>query len=153
MQNKPQPEWASKITLNMVISLLTTLSWGFMMYVVASCISQLKWNYFTGRHRLFDFEVFDQASRGPMGAANFLARIPPSIASLGSLLTITALAISPFSQRVAKYRTEDVFKDDRGASFGVALEYTGTVNNGGDAPLSSSIDWKLQGGRAFTIWI
>lgn len=110
-----------------------------MMYVIASCVSQLKWNYFTGRHGLFDFEVFDQASRA-------LARIPPSIASLGSLLTITALAISPSSQQAAKYRTEDVSKDDRGASFGVALKYTGTVNNGGDAPLSSSIDWKMQGG-------
>jgi hypothetical protein len=44
-----------------------------MMMLIASCISQLKWQYFQHHsHRLNYFQIFDDASRGLWGSFTLL---------------------------------------------------------------------------------
>jgi hypothetical protein len=75
-------------------------------------MSQLKWIYFGPRgHRLMDLQIFDSASRGPLGAISLIFHIRwgATIASFRALLTILALLQDAAYQQV--YSTH--FKRDR----------------------------------------
>jgi len=57
------------VTLNSLVSLLSTVSKGWLMLVLAEAISQWKWILFSSRRRLLiDFNTIDIASRGPLGS-------------------------------------------------------------------------------------
>ena len=57
------------ITVNTLVAFLSTLARILLMIPAGASISQLKWIWFaTGTRRLFDFHVFDELSRGEVGA-------------------------------------------------------------------------------------
>ena len=61
------------ITLNVIVSALSTLSAASLMTVVESCISQGNWILFSDSpRRLYDFEIIAEASRGPWGSFRIL---------------------------------------------------------------------------------
>lgn len=61
-------EWKG-ITLNAVVSAISTASKASLLYAISELISQWKWIIFTSTRRpLMDFERVDAASRGPMGS-------------------------------------------------------------------------------------
>lgn len=65
---KPVFEW-NGITLNTVVSTLSTASKAALLHAIEELISQWKWILFTRKCRsLLDFERIDAASRGPMGS-------------------------------------------------------------------------------------
>lgn len=65
---KPVIEWKG-ITLNSVVSILSTASNAALLYAIEELISQWKWILFTRKSRpLLDFERVDAASRGPYGS-------------------------------------------------------------------------------------
>ncbi|PVH94802.1 hypothetical protein DM02DRAFT_479660, partial [Periconia macrospinosa] len=65
---KAQPEWPYGITLNSVISWLSTAIKALLMIPVAECISQLLWiSYSTCAQPLETIAKYDAASRGPWG--------------------------------------------------------------------------------------
>ncbi|KAI1363073.1 hypothetical protein F5Y08DRAFT_354771 [Xylaria arbuscula] len=100
------PQFAYGITLNAIISTLTTFSKSFLLVAVAGAISQLKWRWFQsveGR-RVIDTQLFDDASRGPWGSLILLATPSRwSLASMGAVITILALAFEPFTQQITTY--------------------------------------------------
>src|SRR5271154_2383457 len=58
------------VTLNSLVSLLSTASKAWLMVVLAETISQWKWILYSSRRRLLiDFNTIDLASRGPLGSA------------------------------------------------------------------------------------
>ncbi|KAI4943224.1 hypothetical protein J4E91_009664 [Alternaria rosae] len=64
-------------------------------------LGQLKWNWFHNSKAMWDFEIFDKASRGPLGALMLLYRTKGrSLAALGALLILLLLAIDTFFQQV-----------------------------------------------------
>jgi len=70
-------------------------------------------------------EVYDEASRGTYGAIKLLFSFRGGVlGSFGALLAITALAIGPFAQQIASYRSHMV-QSDVGASIPRAMNYTG----------------------------
>jgi hypothetical protein len=76
---KPTPKWAVtihhrsvQITINTVISLFATIMKSSLMVPVAAAISQLKWNWFYQGRPLTDFQLFDSAKGGPLGAITLL---------------------------------------------------------------------------------
>lgn len=88
---------------NTLIAIFSTLSKSAILFVISGCLGQLKWVYFEQRgQRLMDLQIFDDASRGPLGSLWLLLRIRWSaiIASCGALLTILALAQDAFYQEV-----------------------------------------------------
>ncbi|OAL00106.1 hypothetical protein IQ06DRAFT_348607 [Phaeosphaeriaceae sp. SRC1lsM3a] len=120
IQEKPLSSWQSAVSPNALISTLATISRASLMLAVAACISQLKWLYFASApHRIQNFQIFDDASRGPLGALEFLTHFSPSEAfshrSKGagwtlwaSILTILALVSDPFAQQLLSFPTRTV---------------------------------------------
>jgi hypothetical protein len=115
MQDKSLSSWHSIVSTNAVISTLATISKSSLMLAVAACISQLKWHYFeSASHSLRNIQVFDDTSRGPLGALELVTRLSPreifSRRSGGvgwtfwaSILTILAMALDPFAQQVLSF--------------------------------------------------
>lgn len=120
--------WHLSIAPNTVISVLATVSKTSLLLPVTESISQLKWLHFDKVHRLSDLDLYNRASRGPLGALFFLFRLPASLGALGAVITIVALALDPFAQQLvsfpsrqasisqtASFRTSQVYES--GASF------------------------------------
>lgn len=62
-----------KVTLNTVVSIISTAAKAPIMFIVAESISQWKWIiFFRKRHRLIGFQNMDSASRGPWGSLKLL---------------------------------------------------------------------------------
>ena len=119
--NRPIPEWPLSITLNSIISILSTIAKAALIMPVAESISQLKWVWFTRSNRLIDFQTIDGASRGPLGSIKLLKMTKcmynslyfmqgdkmlilfRNLVSLGAVVTLAALAIEPFLQQVVTY--------------------------------------------------
>lgn len=76
LDEKPYQSWRiSKvdITPNAIISFLATLNKASMLLPVAEVLVQLKWLWFQARRRrVFDLQIFDDASRGPLGSLRLL---------------------------------------------------------------------------------
>ncbi|KAK3332723.1 hypothetical protein B0T19DRAFT_482928 [Cercophora scortea] len=125
---KPLPSWPYSITLNAVIAILATVATASMGVPLSSGLGQLKWIRFKqGRAPLSDMEIFDDASRGVLGAVNLLFRARGGVSgSFGAFVMIIALLLSPFAQQIATYPTRLV-RSTVGASnwrtiaYGIAL--------------------------------
>lgn len=64
------------VTLNAIISLLSTLSKAFLAFVLTAATGQWKWILFTREPRpTFDAFTIDEASRGPLGSLAMIWRM------------------------------------------------------------------------------
>lgn len=62
---------------------------------------------------MMDMELFDLASRGPLGALQLIIRLRrPNLAFLGSLIVLVGLAIDPFTQQVVTYPYRTIVADN-----------------------------------------
>lgn len=110
--NKLTPTLPYGITLNAIIATLATTSRSMLMFAVAATVSQLKWCWYQDKRRLQDLQIFDDASRGPWGAVVLLCSQPAiSLASLGALITVLALAFDPFVQLILSYPSRAVVSE------------------------------------------
>ena len=101
--NKPLKSWPYAITINSMVSVLNTVAKSTMLLVATQAVSQLKWLWFyqPDRQPLSHIQIFDDASRGPLGAVTFLIKIiRPNLASLGALIVIISIAMDPFVQQI-----------------------------------------------------
>ncbi|PYH92403.1 hypothetical protein BO71DRAFT_420837 [Aspergillus ellipticus CBS 707.79] len=98
---RPQPSW-QYVSLNSIISWLSTLSKGSLVFAVGEMIGQLKWVWFAQQQRpLIHLRSFDSASRGPWGSLGlFWTLRARHFALLGALTIILALVFDPFSQNM-----------------------------------------------------
>ncbi|KAJ9606319.1 hypothetical protein H2200_009280 [Cladophialophora chaetospira] len=98
------------LTLNAVNTILTTVAGSSMTAFVGSALSQNMWNAFAQRQNgrgtfvtrpARDLQVFDSASRGPMGSLILLVhRRARSVAALGALVTVLNLGFATFTQQL-----------------------------------------------------
>ena len=80
-----------------------------------------------------DLQIFDDASRGPLGAISLIVRIRwgATIASFGALLTILALAQDAFYQQIYSTYTNDTIQQGHVASIAVTRCHdSGTLDSG-----------------------
>ncbi|KAL5413526.1 hypothetical protein PMIN03_003737 [Paraphaeosphaeria minitans] len=106
LQGKPFPkQWPMNITLNAYIATLSRIASASLMLPVSEALGQLKWSWFQGHSKkMWDFELFDNASRGPWGSLMLLVRTRgTTLAALGAALTIFVMAMDPFFQQVVRY--------------------------------------------------
>ena len=62
-----------RLSLNAIISILSTISRTTLMFSVSATLSQFKWLSFSGRTRqLKNLQLYDDASRGPLGSSILL---------------------------------------------------------------------------------
>ena len=93
-------KWPPGLT---IITVLSKIASGALILPISEGIGQLKWTWFHGKKSrdVFDFEIFDKASRGALGSFMLLCRTKGrSLAALGALLTVLLLAIDTFFQQV-----------------------------------------------------
>lgn len=77
----------------------------------SEALGQLKWNWFHNSRAMWDFEIFDKASRGPWGAVMLLFRTRGrSLAALGALLIVLLLAIDTFFQQITDLPTRSTIR-------------------------------------------
>ncbi|KAF2110762.1 hypothetical protein BDV96DRAFT_500641 [Lophiotrema nucula] len=110
-QRQPLPKWPLGLTLNAFISVLAKVASAALLLPVSEALGQLKWNWFQATQnkskeskKMWDFELFDNASRGPWGSFMLLLRTRGrSLAALGAAVTLFALAMDPFFQQVVGF--------------------------------------------------
>ncbi|KOS43160.1 hypothetical protein ACN38_g5953 [Penicillium nordicum] len=98
---KPVPEWPYGITLNALVSVLSTAMKAGMVCIATEALSQLKWSWFNQGNKLSDLALLDAASRGPVGALIALfCFVPRHLVTFGCLVLVIAAATDPFVQQV-----------------------------------------------------
>jgi hypothetical protein len=107
---KPLPQWRGGVTLNNVISVLSTTARSGMIFVVSATIGQLKWCWLgQTRRRISDMRAMDDASRGPLGAAKILTSLTGgTMGTIGAATTVLMVAFSPFLQQLLSYPLHEV---------------------------------------------
>ena len=102
---KPSPSLSYGLTLNAIISILSTAAKSSLIYAVGASLGQLKWLWFYNSDRkLRDIQSFDDATRGPWGSTIMIFQHKAlSLASLGATITILALAFDPFFQQILSF--------------------------------------------------
>ncbi|KAH0368178.1 hypothetical protein KCU65_g4232, partial [Aureobasidium melanogenum] len=105
-QKRPLSDWQFRYLPNAVVSQLVTISRSALMFSTASSVSQSIWVHVQQKPRsLIDFQSFDDASRGPFGAALMLAHATRYClpALLGSFITIATLLMESFTQQILRF--------------------------------------------------
>jgi Protein of unknown function (DUF3176) len=70
---KPITQYTFYLSLNAVISILSTIAKASLAFALTACMGQAKWNWFRShRSALIGFQRFDEGSRGPWGSIKFL---------------------------------------------------------------------------------
>lgn len=96
-------------------NMLGKVSSAALIVPTTEALGQLKWNWFYTSQAMWDFEIFDKATRGPWGALMLLFRTKGrSLAALGALLIVLLLAIDTFFQRVVDLPNRWSLQDSRG---------------------------------------
>jgi hypothetical protein len=106
--NKPQKQWAIPIKPNSLVAVFSTVAKSALLIPVTECLSQLKWLYLREPRTLSQFQAFDDASRGPWGAALLLwkTRSTAKLANVGAIIVIISLAYEPFTQQMLEFHTQ-----------------------------------------------
>lgn len=113
-QGKPLEQWRQGLGKNIsptaVVSFLGAIGKSACLVALASIISQLKWVHFTSGtpRKLSDLQLFDDASRGPMGAflMLLLRNKMALLASCASAVTLASLLLDPFVQLIFDFPSE-----------------------------------------------
>jgi len=105
LKDQPISSSRSAVLLTMA-NVLGKVASAALIVPTTEALGQLKWNWFHKSNAMWDFEIFDKATRRPWGAVMLLFRTKDrSLAALGALLIILLLAIDTFFQQVV-YLTE-----------------------------------------------
>lgn len=95
-----QPVSALPLNLPALLAFFTTAAVLFLVIPVRECISQWKWNHLRADTRsLLDFQLFDSASRSPLGAAELLVKLRQThIARVGAVILLLSLSAPAITQ-------------------------------------------------------
>ncbi|KAI3323684.1 hypothetical protein HD806DRAFT_543911 [Xylariaceae sp. AK1471] len=104
-QGQPIPRWPSGITVNALVSIDIVIIKIVVGVVISQGLGQLKWAWFRAPQPLSDLGVFDDASRGWIGAINLLRllRGRELMASLGATVLLLAAIVDPFGQQITRF--------------------------------------------------
>lgn len=94
------------LTLNTYISILSKMAGAALILPVSEALGQLKWSWFLEHSKqIWDFEIFDNASRGPWGSLLLLIRTKArALAAVGAMIMLCSLALDPFFQQVVDFQ-------------------------------------------------
>ena len=95
-----------------------------------------------GKDRLYDLQLFDDASRGPVGSLRLLwtVKLQALVASCGAILTVLALAVDPFTQQILSFNSRLTEVDSGSATIAIAHSYDSARHLYSNSPLSGQYD-------------
>ncbi|KAE9366582.1 hypothetical protein N431DRAFT_548413 [Stipitochalara longipes BDJ] len=102
------PDWPFNISLNTFLALFITIATAGIMIAVSEALGQQKWIWFMHIKRpLADFQKYDDASRGGLlsGFTLLWTLKGRNLASIGVLVSILSIAVSPITQQIITYPT------------------------------------------------
>ncbi|KAF2678295.1 hypothetical protein K458DRAFT_140294 [Lentithecium fluviatile CBS 122367] len=100
LSNRSLNKWPVGLT---IFTVLTKIASAALILPTSEALGQLKWSWFNGKKskEIWDFEIFDKASRGAWGSILLLFRTKGrSLAALGAILTVLLIANDTFFQQV-----------------------------------------------------
>jgi hypothetical protein len=109
LRNDSLSKWTlaekTHLTLNTYISILSKMAGAALILPVSEALGQLKWSWFLEHSKqMWDFEIFDNASRGPWGSMLLLLRTKGrALAAVGATIMLCSLALDPFFQQVVDF--------------------------------------------------
>lgn len=109
LRNDSLSKWTlaekTHLTLNTYISILSKMAGAALILPVSEALGQLKWSWFLEHSKqMWDFEIFDNASRGPWGSMLLLLRTKGrALAAVGAMIMLCSLALDPFFQQVVDF--------------------------------------------------
>lgn len=125
--DQPMSHWKFAISLNSVIAILAAVFKASLAVPLTEGLSHLKWVWYTAstKRPLSDIDVFDKASRDPLGSLRLVftklpAKQRPLLAILGASAVVTAIALDPFAQAAIGHYSCDRIVANNGA-YPVAL--------------------------------
>jgi hypothetical protein len=74
LRDEKLPKWPLGLTLNSYISILSKIAGAALLLPTTEALGQLKWGWFQKPRKMVDFEIFDEASRGPWGSLMLILR-------------------------------------------------------------------------------
>ncbi|KAI6080531.1 hypothetical protein F4821DRAFT_55152 [Hypoxylon rubiginosum] len=96
------PQWPFRISVNALLSVYSVVFRICLTFIVASCIGQLQWTWFSLDRPLYDMVRYTNAANGSWGSFQLLwtqgVRQPQT--ALGALILILSVAIDPFIQQL-----------------------------------------------------
>ncbi|KAK4162125.1 hypothetical protein QBC43DRAFT_88083 [Cladorrhinum sp. PSN259] len=98
-------DWPLAVSLNTLVGFLTAICQAALAIPLGEGLSQLKWNSFArGEKPLADFQMFEDAKRGPVGSAKLLLRRKGRVLGMSTALAmITSFLLSPLTQAAITY--------------------------------------------------
>ncbi|OJJ87025.1 DUF3176 domain-containing protein [Aspergillus glaucus CBS 516.65] len=138
-------KWHMSIAPNTVISILATISKTSLLLPVAECISQLKWLHFDKARKLNDMDLYDSASRGPMGSLFFLWEVRINLGALGAIITVISLALDPFAQQLVSFPSRQAPMGENSASFRITQAYDSGAYHNPQNSIEGFTDFGMQG--------
>ncbi|KAN0075681.1 Protein of unknown function (DUF3176) domain containing protein [Elaphomyces granulatus] len=153
IQDKPLNHWRFPIQPNSMVSVFSALSNAALLFAVAKGLSQLKWIYFQKkRHRLYDLQIFDDASRGPLGSLRLLwmLKLQSTLASVGAIVAIVFLAMDPFTQQVLSYYVVTVNTTNSSVSLPAAKAYNYNLS---DSLVSPALNYNVLAGMTTATFV
>jgi hypothetical protein len=121
LQDESLSKWVlaekTGLTLNTYISILSKMAGAALILPVSEALGQLKWSWFLEHSKqMWDFEIFDNASRGPWGSLLLLIRTKgKALAALGAMIMLCSLALDPFFQQVVDFPDRWALQNDSSA--------------------------------------
>ncbi|KAF2456143.1 hypothetical protein BDY21DRAFT_269656, partial [Lineolata rhizophorae] len=99
---KPLRQWFLGLSLNAYISVLSRVATSALLHPTSQALGQLKWSWFRKKSKkMWDFEIFDDASRGPWGSVMLIILTKgKALAAGGALIVILSLGLESFFQQV-----------------------------------------------------
>jgi hypothetical protein len=128
LNHKPVPTWHMGLTVPALIAILSRVASAALVLPASEALGQLKWSWFQkDSKKMWDFEIFDNASRGPWGSFMLLLRTKgQTLAALGAAITIFAMALDPFFQQIV-HNTEIWVQLSENGSIPMVTQFQSTV--------------------------
>lgn len=141
LKDQPLSKWSlgSTISLNTFVATFSRIASAALLLPVSEALGQLKWSWFFqgSSKKMWDFEIFDNASRGPWGSLQLLVRTKGrKLAALGAAIVLLALALDPFFQQVVE--TPERWREQGVSSIPRVVRYKPNFNQMfvGDRPMA-----------------
>ena len=95
-EGMPLPKWPFKISINSLLSIYSLVFKATLGFVLAACIGQLQWIWFSSERRMYDLTLYDGAGRGVWGSLQLLSiqRLRQPLTALGAIIVSAALNAS-----------------------------------------------------------
>jgi hypothetical protein len=124
--------FGTSLTLNTLVAIIAAAAKLLLLFPVAECVGQLRWIWFSrGYRQLGDFATWDFAARGSVWSGFELVWTTNmrSLASMGAVITLFAVAIDPLSQQLIAYRDSSVEVPGLNATIPTANEFLELTTN------------------------